>query len=300
MDVVRTPDERFERLDGFPFEPRYVDDLPGFDGLRMATVDEGPANSDRVFLCLHGEPTWSYLYRKMIPLFLDSGARVVAPDFFGFGRSDKPVDDAVYTYGFHRRSLLAFIERLDLEHVTLVVQDWGGILGLTLPMEMPDRIDRLLIMNTALPTGEHPLGDGFESWRAFVAGRPDLEVGRLMQYAVPGLTDAAANGYDAPFPDVRSKAGVRRFPELVPRTPDMEGADVSKASLEFLGTRFQGQVFMAVGAQDPVLGPPVMHALRRAIPSCPEPMMLEEAGHFVQEDGERVAVAALESFGDVA
>ena len=298
MDMVRTPDHRFENLDGFPFEPRYVDDLPGFEGLRMARVDEGPADSNRVFLCLHGEPTWSYLYRKMIPVFVGSGARVVTPDLFGFGRSDKPVDDAVYTYHFHRRSLIAFIDRLGLERITLVVQDWGGILGLTLPMEMPDRIDRLVIMNTALPNGEHPLGDGFESWRAFVAGHPDLDVGRLMQRAVPGLSDGEARGYDAPFPDVRFKAGVRRFPELVPRTPDMDGADTSKAALEYLGTRFRGPVFMAVGAQDPVLGPPVMHALRRAIPGCAEPMVIEEAGHFVQEDGERVAVAALEAFGD--
>jgi pimeloyl-ACP methyl ester carboxylesterase len=234
----------------------------------------------------------------MIPVFLRSGARVVAPDFFGFGRSDKPVDDSVYTYGFHRRSLIAFMERLGLEHVTLVVQDWGGILGLTLPMEMPGRIERLLIMNTALPTGDHPLGEGFESWRAFVAGRPDLDVGRLMQFAVPGLSDEAAKGYDAPFPDARYKAGVRRFPELVPRSPDMEGSEISKAALEYLGSRFEGQVFMAVGAQDPVLGPPVMQALSEAIRGCPEPMILDEAGHFVQEDGERVAIAALKAFGD--
>jgi pimeloyl-ACP methyl ester carboxylesterase len=298
MEVVRTPEERFGGLAGFPFDARYLDDLVGFEGLRMARIDEGPREADRVFLCLHGEPTWSYLYRLMIPVFLRSGARVVAPDFFGFGRSDKPVDDSVYTYGFHRRSLIAFMERLGLEHVTLVVQDWGGILGLTLPMEMPGRIERLLIMNTALPTGDHPLGEGFESWRAFVAGRPDLDVGRLMQFAVPGLSDEAAKGYDAPFPDARYKAGVRRFPELVPRSPDMEGSEISKAALEYLGSRFEGQVFMAVGAQDPVLGPPVMQALSEAIRGCPEPMVLDEAGHFVQEDGERVAIAALKAFGD--
>jgi haloalkane dehalogenase/tRNA(adenine34) deaminase len=216
MEVVRTPEERFEGLDGFSYGPRYTDDLPGFEGLRMAWVDEGPNDAERVFLCLHGEPTWSYLYRTMIPVFLDSGARVVAPDFFGFGRSDKPVDDAVYTYGFHRRSLLAIIERLGLEHVTLVVQDWGGILGLTVPMEMPNRIDRLLIMNTALPTGDQPLGDGFESWRAFVAGRPDLDVGRLMQYAVPGLSDAAAAGYDAPFPTPGPRPGCGGSPSSCP------------------------------------------------------------------------------------
>ena len=146
--ILRTPDERFAGLPGFAFEPRYVDQLRGFDGLRMHYVDAGPANADTVFLCLHGQPTWAYLFRRMMPVFLRAGHRVVAPDLFGFGRSDKPVDEATYTFDFHRDSLHALIDALDLRNLCLVVQDWGGLLGLTLPMAMPERVTRLLIMNT--------------------------------------------------------------------------------------------------------------------------------------------------------
>jgi pimeloyl-ACP methyl ester carboxylesterase len=298
MSVLRTPDERFENLPKWPYESKYVDDLDGYEGLRMAYVDEGHAGAEQTYLCLHGEPTWSYLYRKMIPVFRRTDARVVAPDFFGFGKSDKPEDDATYTYHFHRNSLLRLVERLDLYHVTLVVQDWGGILGLTLPMEMRERFDRILIMNTALPDGETELGEGFESWRQYVAEHPDLDVGRLMQRAVPGISDAEAGAYDAPFPDRRYKAGVRRFPELVPRTPDMDGAEESRRAAAQLNGDFVGPIFMAIGAQDPVLGPPVMHRLRAAIPNCPAPMEIREAGHFVPEHGERVAVEALRYFSN--
>ncbi len=183
LDFVRAPDDRFADLPGWPYEPRHAE-LVGFDRLRMHHVDEGPRGGD-VILCLHGQPTWSYLYRKMIPVFLESGARVVAPDFFGFGRSDKPTDDAVYTWDFHRTSLIAFIERLGLGRFTLVCQDWGGLLGLTLPLDMPDAIERLVVMNTALAVGEPP-GPGFLAWRQFVAGQPDFDVGELMRRAVPG------------------------------------------------------------------------------------------------------------------
>jgi len=146
-DILRTPEERFSVLPKFPYIPHYIDNLPGYENLRMAYIDEGPKDAETVFLCLHGEPTWSYLYRKMLPVFTQAGCRVIAPDLFGFGRSDKPVEDAVYTFDFHRNSIIRLIEHLDLNGVALVVQDWGGIIGLTLPMEMPDRINRLLVMN---------------------------------------------------------------------------------------------------------------------------------------------------------
>jgi haloalkane dehalogenase len=156
ITALRTPEERFLNLPGFPYAPSYVDDLRGFEGLRAAYVDEGPRGAKHTFLCLHGEPTWGYLYRKMMPVFLQSGARVVAPDFFGFGRSDKPVNDADYTFHFHRDYLVRLIERLDLRNITLVVQDWGGLLGLTLPVDagMRPRIDRLIAMNTGIAVGE--------------------------------------------------------------------------------------------------------------------------------------------------
>jgi haloalkane dehalogenase len=296
IEALRTPDERFGNLPGFAFEPHYVEGLEGYEGLRVHYVDERPvAGSGRTVLCLHGQPTWCYLYRKMIPVFAAAGHRVVAPDFLGFGRSDKPVDDAVYTFGFHRGMLMRFIEALGLERVTLVVQDWGGLLGLTLPMQYPDRIDRLIVMNTGIGIGRSP-GPGFDAWKAFVASKPDFDIAAMMRRSVQGMTDAEAQAYDAPFPDRRYRAGVRRFPALVPVTPDMEGVGVSLESAEFFRERWSGKTFMAVGMQDPVLGPPVMQALARTIRNCPAPMELPEAGHFVQEHGAIVAEKALEYF----
>lgn len=299
MDVLRTPDDRFEALPGYDFAPRYVDDLRGCEGLRVHYVDEGPPDAPRTFLCLSGEPTWAYLYRRMIPIFAASGARVVAPDWLGFGRSDKPVEDAVYGFRFHREMMLAFVERLDLREITLVVQDWGGILGLTLPMDLPGRVSRLIVMNTALPLGRS-LGEGFAAWRDHVARRPDLDCAALMQRACPHLTPAEAAAYEAPFPDRRHKAGVRRFPQLVMVEPGMEGVETAKRAHRFWSAEWEGESFMAVGAKDPVLGLPVMRGLRETIRGCPEPLILEEAGHFVQEWGEPVARAALAHFDDTA
>ena len=298
----RTPDERFADLPGYDFAPHYIDTLPAYEGLRIHYLDESPddgsaRDGDAVptFLCLHGEPTWCYLYRKMIPVFTAAGGRVVAPDLLGFGRSDKPVDDRVYTFGFHRDMLLAFIRHLDLRNITLVCQDWGGLLGLTLPMEMATRFSRLIVMNTALAVGQHP-GEGFAAWKAFNASQPDLDVAGLMQRAVDGMSDAEARAYAAPFPDASFKGGVRRFPELVMVSPEMEGVDVSQRAMRWWMNEWQGQSFMAIGMQDPVLGPPVMQALRKVIRGCPEPLEVREAGHFVQEHGEIVAREALRAF----
>ncbi|MBT8099365.1 MAG: alpha/beta fold hydrolase, partial [Gammaproteobacteria bacterium] len=213
IEALRTPDARFENLPDWPFAPNYVEELDGYEGLRMHYVDEGPKDAV-TFLCLHGEPTWAYLYRKMAAVFLDEGQRVVAPDMFGFGRSDKPIDDDNYTYHFHRNALLRFVEHLDLRNVCLVVQDWGGLLGLTLPMEDPERYTRLIVMNTGLPAGESA-GKGFADWRAYNRANPDLNVAGLMQRSTPVLSEAEAAAYAAPFPDASFKAGVRRFPELV-------------------------------------------------------------------------------------
>jgi len=297
MDIVRTPDQRFANLPGYPFRPHYVESLKGFDDLRMHYLDEGPDIGGQVFLCLHGQPTWSYLYRRMIPLLVAAGHRVVAPDFFGFGKSDKPVEDAAYTFDFHRNSLLAFITALDLKHITLVCQDWGGLLGLTVPMAMSDRFDRLLVMNTTLGTGDTPLTKGFLAWRDWSNANPDMAVGRLLKRSCPHLSDAEAAAYDAPYPDIKYKAGVRRFPNLVPDRPDASGAELSRRARAWWQDDWRGRKsFMAVGAADPVLGPPVMSELRKIIRGCPEPMMLKEAGHFVQEWGEQIVPAALKSF----
>jgi pimeloyl-ACP methyl ester carboxylesterase len=290
IEALRTDDNRFADLSDWPYEPRYIVDLAGSEDLRMHYIDEGPSDAE-IFLCLHGEPTWAYLFRRMIPTFLGSGARVVAPDFFGFGRSDKPVEDAVYTWDFHRDSLTGFIERLGLTNITLIVQDWGGLLGLSLGADMADRISGLLIMNTAFGVGGKPT-QGFVDWRDYVARTPDLDVGRLMKRTVPHLTEAETRAYDAPFPGIAHKAGVRRFPAIVPISPDMDGVKTSKTALSWWANEFDGRSFMAIGATDPILAS-VMPWVRERINGCPEPLVLEQAGHFVQEWGEEVAIAAL-------
>jgi len=293
---LRTPEERFVNLRDFPYGPVYIDNLKGFEGLRLHYVDEGPENADHIFLCLHGEPTWSYLYRKMIPIFTGAGNRVVAPDFFGFGRSDKPTDEEVYTFDFHRNMLISFIEHLELTNITLVCQDWGGILGLTLPMDMIDIFSRLLIMNTTLGTGDVQLSKGFLDWRAWVRKNPDMSAGRLLKLTCPHLSEAECAAYDAPFPDIQYKAGVRRFPEIVPDHPDAPGAELSRRAREWLRNKWEGSVFMAIGMKDPVLGPPVMQVLRNDIRNCPEPYEHPDAGHFVQEWGEKIAKEAITAF----
>lgn len=297
VEALRTPEERFRLLPGFPYAPHYADDLPGYEGLRLAWVDEGPRDAETTFLCLHGEPTWSYLYRKMLPVFTAAGHRVVCPDLFGFGRSDKPVDDAVYTIDFHRDAVLALIDRLDLRNVCLVCQDWGGIIGLTLPMDCGERFTRLLVMNTAQPTGED-LSAGFAAWKGFAAAAPDIPVAGLVCSDALGATNLMdALAYDAPFPDARYKAGVRRFPQLVPVEPGMAGIELTTRARAFLQEEWSGESFMAIGLRDGVLGKDVMEALRSVIKGCPEAMDVPEAGHFVQEYGEPIARAALEHFG---
>ena len=201
MPVIRTPDERFEGISDFPYKPQYMD----VNGLRIHYVDEGPKDAPPILL-LHGEPSWSYLYRKMIPIFTAAGGRVVAPDLYGFGLSDKPVEDAIYTFDFHRDSLVALVERLDLRGITLVCQDWGGILGLTLPMDMPDRFSRLIVMNTGLPIGE-PISEGFAMWKSYAASDPDIPVAGLVAMSSPGaLNPFDLSAYGAPFPDQRYQA----------------------------------------------------------------------------------------------
>jgi haloalkane dehalogenase len=297
--AVRTPEDRFEDIPDFDYPVHYAEDLPGYEGLRAAWMDTGPEDADRVFLCLHGEPSWSFLYRKMIPVFLESGARVIAPDFFGFGRSDKPTEAETYSFDFHRDHILALVDRLDLKNITLVVQDWGGLIGLTLPVDdrFRARFSRLIVMNTGLGVGKPP-GEGFMAWKNYAASTPDLPIAELIARGTPHLTDAEKAAYDAPFPSSEFKMGARRFPELVPVSPEMDGVELGLKAQAFWKDDFDGLSFMAIGDADPVLGPDVMQALRRNIKGCPEPMMVEGGGHFVQEWGEPIARAALEHFGD--
>ncbi|WP_367180972.1 haloalkane dehalogenase [uncultured Piscinibacter sp.] len=295
MNALRTPEARFAGLPGYGFAPHHLQDLPGFEGLRVHYVDEGPRKATATALCLHGNPAWSYLYRHMIPVFAGAGLRVVAPDLIGFGKSDKPVDEAWHTFERHRDMLLRFVERLDLHSILLVCQDWGGLLGLTLPMDLPGRFTRLLAMNTALGTGQ--VTEGFRQWRSYSNSQTDLPVGRLIQRGKPDMSTAEAAAYDAPFPDASYKAALRAFPNMVPDGEDAPGAAISRAARAFWRERWDGASFMAIGMKDPVLGEVPMRALQAVIRGCPAPMEVAEGGHFVQEWGAPIAAAALAHFG---
>jgi len=295
MEILRTPDQRFHDLPGFPWPPHDVAILRGFEGLHVHYLDEGPRDAAVTALCLHGNPSWSYLYRHMIPVFTGAGLRVVAPDLIGFGRSDKPADPAWHTFDKHRAMLMRFIEELDLKNVLLVCQDWGGLLGLTLPHEMPGRFTRLLVMNTGLGTGQ--VTEGFRQWRAYSNSQADLPVGKLLARGKPELSVAEIAAYDAPFPDARHKAALKAFPNLVPDGDDAPGAAISRRAREFWRHEWDGESFMAIGMQDPVLGAVPMRALQQTIRNCPPPMEVAEGGHFVQEWGVPIAHAAVQRFG---
>lgn len=295
-DALRTPDAAFADLPGYLWAPQYISDLPALTGLRMHYLDEGLRDAPITWLCLHGNPAWSFLYRHMIPVFLAAGHRVVAPDLIGFGRSDKPKRDGFHTFGWHRQVLLEFVERLDLQGVALVVQDWGGLLGLTLPMAAPQRYSHLLVMNTTLATADAPLSPGFVAWREMCAKKPDFDIARLFARGNPQMSEAECAAYSAPFPDAGHRAATRAFPALVPEQLDDDGAAVSREARAFWRHQWQGQSLMAIGQQDPVLGEPVMRALAAQIAGCPAPLLLAGAGHFVQEHGAPIAHAALAQF----
>ncbi len=296
-DALRTPDAQFANLPNYPWAPRYLSDLPALGGLRMHYLDEGPTAPALTYLCLHGNPSWSYLYRKMIPIFLKAGHRVVAPDLIGFGKSDKFKKESAHSFSFHRQTLLDLVQRLDLQRIVLVVQDWGGLLGLTLPMAMPDRFRGLLVMNTTLATGDGPLPPGFLAWRDMCAKNPDFDIARLFARGNTHLSAGECAAYAAPFPDRGHRAATRAFPTMVPDSLDADGAALSRLALSYWQNQWQGQTMMAVGMLDPVLGTAPMAHLRQCIRGCPEPLYVEEGGHFLQEKGEPVAQAAVGFFG---
>jgi tRNA(adenine34) deaminase len=296
-DALRTPDSAFARLPDYPWAPHYVSDLPALAGLRMHYLDEGPPDAPLSWLCLHGNPAWSYLWRHMIPVWTAAGHRVVAPDLIGFGRSDKPKKEGAHSFGWHRQVLLELVERLDLRRTVLVVQDWGGLLGLTLPMAAPARYHGLLLMNTVLACGDAPLPPGFLAWREMCARQPAFDIARLLARGNPHLSAAECAAYMAPFPDAGHRAATRAFPALVPEQPDDDGAATSRAARTFWRTQWSGRALMAIGTQDPVLGEPVMRALHADIRGCPAPWLLPQAGHFVPEHGQAVAQRALAHFG---
>lgn len=291
MAVLRTPESRFANLPDYPFAPHYLDlaTAIGRSGeARMHYVEEGRGDP---ILCLHGEPSWSFLYRRMIPVLAQRG-RVLAPDLFGFGKSDKFTERSDYSYKMHRDSVVGFIEALDLRNITLVCQDWGGLLGLQVAGQLPDRFARLVIMNTALPTGEEEVGPGFLAWRDYVANTPDLPIGGLFGRAIfpeDRRTPEILAGYDAPYPDRSYKEGAQAFPSLVPTSPDMPGAAENREAWKTL-ERWSKPCLVMAGDKDPVLGIPAGKIFERRIPTAGTLVVIENAGHFLQEDkGEEVA-----------
>jgi haloalkane dehalogenase len=286
MECLRTPDERFTDLPGYPFAPHYTE----VDGIRIHYVDEGP-RSARPVLMLHGEPSWSYLYRKMIPIVVAAGHRVVAPDLVGFGRSDKPVRREDYTYQRHVDWMRHVLLTLDLRDVTLVCQDWGGLLGLRLVAEHPDRFARVVAANTFLPTGDAPATPAFLAWKEYSQTTPTFHVGGIIKGGCATvLSSEVIAAYDAPFPDDRYKAGARQFPVLVPVTPDDPAAPANRKAWEVL-VRSTKPFLTAFSDRDPVTAGGDRIFRERIPGAAGQPhVTIEGGGHFLQEDrGEDLA-----------
>ncbi|HEY5165585.1 MAG TPA: haloalkane dehalogenase [Acidimicrobiia bacterium] len=291
MQVLRTPDEQFESLPGYGFDPHYVD-VPDGDGgrLRLHYVDEGPTDGAPILL-LHGEPSWSYLYRSMIPVITAAGMRALAPDLVGFGRSDKPAQREDYTYQRHVDWTRSLLDALDVAPLTLVAQDWGGLIGLRLVADRPDRFARVVAANTFLPTGDRDPGDAFRAWQRFSQETPSFDVGRIVSGGCTSdLSPEIVAAYDAPFPDDTYKAGARQFPLLVPTSPDDPASIANRDAWDVLRT-WTKPFLTAFSDRDPITAG-ADKALRAEIPGCEgQPhTTIEGAGHFLQEDrGEQLA-----------
>ena len=286
MHTLRTPDDRFADLPDYPFAPQYVD-VDDQDGgtLRVHYLDEGPPEAAPILL-MHGEPSWSYLYRKMIPPLVSAGHRVIAPDLVGFGKSDKPTEQSDYTYARHVAWMQeAIIDHLDLQHVTFSGQDWGGLVGLRLVAENPDRFDRVVIGNTGLPTGEHPPSDAFLGWQKFSQTTPVFDIGFLLQAAtITELTDGEVAAYDAPFPDDTYKAGARIFPTLVPTSADDPAADANRAAWDVF-QRWEKPFITCFSDSDPITGGGDKPFLQLVPGAAGQPhVTVANAHHFFQED----------------
>lgn len=286
MRILRTPEERFERLPDYPFEPHYTE----VDGMRMHHVEAGPAEAAPVLL-LHGEPTWSYLYRRMLPLLGAAGCRAIAPDLIGFGKSDKPARPGDYSYALHVEWMHAWIRAHDLKNVTLVCQDWGSLIGLRVVAEQPERFARVVVANGFLPAGDRKPGFVFSVWQAFARWSPFFPIGAIVRAGCArSVSREVLRAYDAPFPDRRYKAGARAFPRLVPTTPADPAAPANRRAWEVL--REWNRPFLTLfGDRDPIFHG-ADRILQKLIPGARDQphRVLHRAGHFIQEDsGEELA-----------
>jgi haloalkane dehalogenase len=296
MKALRTPDERFKNLPGYNFEPHYVEVPDGDDGtLRVHYIDEGPRDAAPILL-MHGEPSWSYLYRKMIPVLVKAGHRAIAPDLIGFGRSDKPDNREDYTYQRHVDWMTSFIRRIDLRNATLVGQDWGGLIGLRLAAENPDRFTRIVAANTFLPTGDQPAGEAFLRWQQYSQTTADFDAGRIVgRTCQPSLPDDIVAAYNAPFPDDSYKEGARQFPKLVPTSPDDPASPANRKAWEVL-TKWDKPFLCAFGDSDPVTkgGDRAFQAMVPGTKGQPH-TIIAGGTHFIQEDrGEELAKVIVE------
>ncbi|HZV72552.1 MAG TPA: haloalkane dehalogenase [Conexibacter sp.] len=275
-EAVRAPEERFADLPDFPYEPRYRE----VDGLRLAHLDEGDGAP---VVLVHGEPTWSYLWRHAIPPLRDAGFRCIVPDHAGFGRSDKPVDLDWYSYDRHTALLAELVERLDVRGATVVVHDWGGPIGLRVATEHPDRIDRIVVMDTGLFTGHQRMSEAWTTFRDFVERTEDLPIGMLVRGAChtdPG--DDVIAAYEAPFADGSSKAGARAFPLMIPRSPDQPGAAAGQRVLDALADDPRPKLVLWAD-NDPIISLATGHRFAEAI-GTEVAHVIPDAGHFLQED----------------
>ena len=291
MKTIRTPDERFTNLPGFPFEPHYVEVPDGEGGrLRIHYVDEGTREADPVLL-MHGEPSWSYLYRKMIPVIVEAGYRAVAPDLVGFGRSDKPASRDDHTYQRHVDWMQGWLDDVDLRRITLVCQDWGGLIGLRLVADNPERFARVVAANTGLPTGDFPITEAFLEWRKFSREVPEFPVGQIINMGTLGSPpDEVIAAYEAPFPDESYKEGARILPSLVPIAPDDPAGPANRRAWEVLSA-FEKPFLTAFSDGDPITrgGEQVFQNLVPGAKGQPH-TTIKDAGHFLQEDrGEELA-----------
>jgi haloalkane dehalogenase len=280
MKILRTPEERFLNLPGYDFETRYIE----IGDLRMHYIDEGPKDADPVLL-LHGEPSWSYLYRSMIPLIVEAGLRAIAPDLIGFGKSDKPAEQSEYSYERHVAWMRGFLESLDLRNITLVCQDWGSLIGLRLAAENEERFDRIVLANGGLPTGDQKMPMAFRVWRAFARFSPWLPIGRLIQVGtVSKLPPEVVAAYDAPFPDSSYKAGARAFPRLVPTTPDDPAAPANRAAWDVF-RNWQKPFLTSFSDGDPITRGLDKVFVKRVPGAKNQPhTTIKGAGHFLQEE----------------